>query len=248
MSGSKRKKQRKQRQSEQRSQQPRAEQHNPIPTQVEGSNHGPTTPAQQQPQPGAVVEDLSQQRRISLVPVSPRRLFRQLPKWVKRAVYWLLFTGLAGLAPLLAGALAGVTFKLRPVATSGVATLHETPISEVSLWSGLLGGGELLIISAVIGIDALGEVLTSEEPRTFITVLLGWIISLLAVGASVWFAIIYITHRPQLEDRVERNTDTIVTGSIVVYFVTLLVGILCVIAACEGRQKDRQQEIRPTGD
>jgi hypothetical protein len=105
----------------------------------------------------------------------------------------------------------GITLAVLPIATNWISSL--TRGGEVSAWN-ILGNGELLLVSAVLGATSVGELMGARTRRFIIfrSVLSGFNLPLILL-ASIWFADISATVRSD----VDVDQRFVAIGSLVVF-------------------------------
>lgn len=132
---------------------------------------------------------------------------------LKHALQWVFFTWL--FAPL------ALAISFLAIASIRTEQAHD--------FSVLLVHGELLIVSAVISIENIGDVVANHDaadgPRMF-AIILALAIALISVA---WFAI--LTALGVAETGIKLESGLIVTSSILIYVACLPVGIFCTTVA-----------------
>src|SRR4051794_279524 len=120
----------------------------------------------------------------------------------------------------------GVGLALLPILASGLAALtRDQPHFRVD---SVLAGGELLLVASAIVGAALAELFYQTRPRfPILRLSTGGFSFLLIVAASLWFAEIAAERR----DGTQLDDHFIAVGSLVVFGLSLLSGVSCLVLA-----------------
>jgi hypothetical protein len=130
---------------------------------------------------------------------------------VEELTKWCIFTIAIAALPLL--------FKL----------VWQITWNQKITFSKFFSTGELLLISAVISGGAVGKLFGCGKSLVFPTLIAGGACILISCASAFWFAVLWAGNDQKANPNRKINEKAVAIGSVILFTVTILVSLLCVI-------------------